>query len=322
MITVENSPSMLAWQLAQIATKIRNEFYQRERLYVLPYLPQKSRERAIHFPRVAGFAEQLRVVNDFEHFPDLTVSIRQSLENFASIDSKKYAVQLQKYKHALEQIMSSIEIKLKLVFSISNSITIIPTFYGSIGSYDLWNSNIYLFPRIDLAPEKVLFLIINALVHLYEFQGIDLHVNHSLWREKQERVKELITLHNLKVESVSYVEFSACINNKTIGNLAHESAKYLKELGYPINSYITSAEQIPNLSKSEFLVLSEFLDHRTLVVSFGRIAELLWGNESGTKYSLYAISKAIQRIRDKISSSGVHQNLIHCDRRKGYVLYD
>ncbi len=55
-----------------------------------------------------------------------------------------------------------------------------------------------------------------------------------------------------------------------------------------------------------------------LTVSYEEIAASLWPNNED--WSLYALSKEIQRLRDKIKSSGINTRLVNAKRKLGYSL--
>lgn len=69
--------------------------------------------------------------------------------------------------------------------------------------------------------------------------------------------------------------------------------------------------------KSEML-LDLLFAKQGLTVSYEEIASALWPNIED--WSLYALSKEIQRLRDKIKSSGINTRLVNSQRKLGYSL--
>jgi len=58
------------------------------------------------------------------------------------------------------------------------------------------------------------------------------------------------------------------------------------------------------------------------VVSFDEIAEIIWGEDYYDKFSEYAITKTMQRLREKIALMGVFPQIIQTVKKSGYVLLD
>jgi DNA-binding winged helix-turn-helix (wHTH) protein len=54
------------------------------------------------------------------------------------------------------------------------------------------------------------------------------------------------------------------------------------------------------------------------VVSHDEIAKALWGGKAEEKFSLWAITKLVQKIRAKLMSLGISSNLIYTVYGKGY----
>jgi DNA-binding response OmpR family regulator len=104
--------------------------------------------------------------------------------------------------------------------------------------------------------------------------------------------------------------------------LIPDSIKYFEELGYPLKSYIKNVKQINNLTNEEKKVLNYLLNNKNKVVSFESIGNIIWEDNDIDKFSLYAISKLIERIRGKLQSNGINYNTLHTQRSSGYALYD
>lgn len=70
--------------------------------------------------------------------------------------------------------------------------------------------------------------------------------------------------------------------------------------------------------KKQQILLDLFLTKRGLTVSCDEIASALW--PSNEDWSLYAIAKEIQRLRDKIKKCGINSPLILAHRKLGYSI--
>lgn len=65
--------------------------------------------------------------------------------------------------------------------------------------------------------------------------------------------------------------------------------------------------------------MKEFLNRKNEVVNYYRIGEILWKDEFD-KFSLWAISRLIFRIRYKLQKLGFNPNLLENVRGEGYRL--
>ena len=65
-------------------------------------------------------------------------------------------------------------------------------------------------------------------------------------------------------------------------------------------------------------MLVTLIEKQGEIVTYDEISEILFKTEE--EYSLYAISKTIQRLRDKLEKNGISGNLIQTLRKKGYLL--
>lgn len=72
-------------------------------------------------------------------------------------------------------------------------------------------------------------------------------------------------------------------------------------------------------SNSEREILTSLISKSPDSVNIDELSTIIWGKEED-KFSLWAISKAISRIRKKLSQLGLPKNLISYTRGKGYTL--
>ena len=98
-------------------------------------------------------------------------------------------------------------------------------------------------------------------------------------------------------------------------NLQVKSDAFLAKIGAP---QIT-LEAIKNIKVDDFTLKekelwTKFLARPNQVVSFDEI------EPDADKFSLYAIAKTVQRLRDKMETSGVTGSLIQSKRGEGYIL--
>ena len=75
-----------------------------------------------------------------------------------------------------------------------------------------------------------------------------------------------------------------------------------------------------SLTTQEKNILTQLEKNRNHITTFEEIGKAMWGNNWAKNYSLYAISKAIQRLRKKLHKNGFPTEVIHTERKKGYML--
>lgn len=116
--------------------------------------------------------------------------------------------------------------------------------------------------------------------------------------------------------------------NKYDPKLKNISTKYLKKLKViykhkPINIveneiYIKGSKTKTIFTKKDKRILKE-LTNSNSVVSFDSIADLIWKGDD-QNYSLWAINKAMQRLRNKLAKEGLPKDCLKTIRKQGYLL--
>lgn len=84
------------------------------------------------------------------------------------------------------------------------------------------------------------------------------------------------------------------------------------------NQFYSNGNKV-KLTKKEFLVLRLLYKSKRKIVSYDKIGEILWKDEPD-KFSLWAISQIIRRLRDKLTNYFINPNVISSRRGEGYVL--
>ena len=75
---------------------------------------------------------------------------------------------------------------------------------------------------------------------------------------------------------------------------------------------------VVNLNPTEKILLKHFIEKENQVVSFDEIADIIF--KSDEEYSLYAIAKKIERLRNKLEENGISGSYIQTLRGQGYLL--
>ena len=182
-----------------------------------------------------------------------------------------------------------------------------------MGSYSLEDKKIVIKPRYDRSVDDIAMLLVNSLTHYFLFKRVKMKNGSKIWLEKQEKTIEIQdkifeNSLNKKVKGLTKI-----LDTEFAGKLAEESTKYLEKLKASSKQIITKPV---NLTKSENIVFNLLLRNKNKLVSFDEIANWLWEDKSEEKYSEYAITKLIERLKRKSP-----KNLIQAQRGVGYILH-
>jgi len=78
-------------------------------------------------------------------------------------------------------------------------------------------------------------------------------------------------------------------------------------------------KQIENLAPRDKEILRLLVSKSPNIVTVDEIADILFAANQNA-FSLFAIAKFIQRLRDKLEENGVSGSFIQTERGKGYLL--
>lgn len=266
--------------------KLKNfDFFQNLNFYVLPHMPLKFRNRVIYFPKANNtrklFKKRLNKID--------------KLQNEWIKSEPKFVKKIKTYFPKIDNINIYIE----------------PSTYGTVGSYDTkYNNSVYIYPRYDRSLIDIQKLLINALTHYFMFDPKDdMNEANGNWLEKQKVSKEIQEkiFPDRKLRSMTEI-----LDRQFAGKLAEESIKYLQALRL---IKLTEIDKPANLTKSESVVFNLLRENKNKIVSFDEIADCIWKDKSEEKYSEYAITKLIERLKKKLP-----KNIIHVQRGFGYIL--
>lgn len=268
-----------------VKEKLKTGFYHKHKFYVLPFMPEKFRDRVVHLP------------TEFE--PEtIFKKHRQQLEILKMLWGKSESEFIQKLIKYFPKL-NNIDIEIN------------PSLYGTIGSYWIQENKIILLPRYDRSLKAIQKLLINALVHYFfypDFKNLDRKT--AAWFEKQKRAKE-IQLKLIKgKKGKSMIDI---LNTNFAGQLAYESAQYLNSLGYPVEKDLILPTKLTPYENKIYSLLTE---NKNKLVTYDLIADTLWQDKTDEKFSEYAITKLVERLRKKMPA-----NSIHSQRGIGYIYY-
>lgn len=280
------------WHYDRVKRSVNTEeFYVHNRMYILSRIPRKFRQRVVFFP------EKFTLLDKGKRIDSLIEKFESSKEDYIN--------------RVVKQIPESDGLIVECEISL----------FGTIGSYSIDEgiNVIKVFPRFDCRVEDIWATIITAVIHStspsheHNIEGADSHLK---WSEKQND-------SDIVIKSIlpQYKTFAETLNRSTVGDLAIESSQYLLSHGVSIPKYLQELED-KELTNNEGILLGLLKERKDSLVTFEEVGDALWGENSAEVYSLYAITKLVERLRKKIKASGINSELVHTQRGVGYYLYE
>ena len=208
-------------------------------------------------------------------------------------------------------------------------ITIFPTSFGTSSSFNFITKKgeIYLYLREDQGIGTITEAIISSLTRADVYKNLN-----AVWQESELLVDWLVTETALsdvikKYDKTPFMPTLRGIRIKELAKLMEESDNFYKKLGLPINQKVFGINgKIPEINKKaveglsirERELLKLLIIKAGSVTSFDEIGDTVFTSEDN--FSLYAISKSIERLRNKLEANGISGSYIQTLRGKGYLL--
>lgn len=338
LTTWEFSSRSEAERLIHCARQIVVGFYKSNGFTVLPFIPNQDNSKIVSFPDLAyntipRFWDQVRKIN-VDSFPlvietKLLDSVTALIES-SHLPSPEYSKLAELWAKAESDIIAKIYEVLPSKKDIIKNIFIHPTSFGTSCSFNQIedNGDVIIYLRQGGGIHTIVEAIITVLTRNDIYSKLS-----GLWSESEMITDFLVTESAIatvlqKYESVEL--YNPTIKNtrlKEIASLTQQSNDFYKKLGLPNfeapfaivdNSPRLFQKPLDVLSASESNLIRVLIENQNQVVDFDTIGTMLFKNEDD--FSLFAISKTIQRLRDKLESMGISGSYIQTLRGKGYLL--
>lgn len=205
------------------------------------------------------------------------------------------------------------------------NIIVISSQYGSSSSFNLAtvdNSSITIYLRSDTKIDKLLWSILAAL-----FRPKMQDQQKYSWEEVEAVIDWLMSESSLAAKLPHPHPTLTNLRANQLSKYRQTSEAYLTSLGISGvlrlekrgSSYLYGDTKISDLTTKQQILLDLLLARRGLTVSYDEIASALWPDNED--WSLYAITKEVQRLRDQIKSCGISNPLILAHRKLGYSIF-
>lgn len=279
---------------------------------LLPDLPYPTIPR--FWERVAKIPiDQMHMINQ----PELTAQLKKLLLQMPPIappNISKVKSQWDKISSEFfDQVYKILPRKKRLI----KEVIIWPTNFGTVCSFskvEFTPGKVYIWLRADAGVENIGWAILSALTR----QDLIDHLG-GLWQESQILVDWLMNETVLSKFFVHPHKSMHTLRSKQNATLLESSTKFLTKISAPhIDSSTIKNVDTSSFTSREKKLLDLLIAKSPQIVTFDEINELLTNNYE--QFSLYAISKSIQRLRDRLEKSGVSGSFIQTKRGEGYLL--
>ncbi|MDP2861116.1 MAG: helix-turn-helix domain-containing protein [bacterium] len=320
-----------AARIIQSACQIANRFYLKSGFLVLPRLIERN-PRIVYFPnlpysQIPGLWEEVKISHleiKIDEPKSLILEVAGLLPE-ETPDFSKIQKDWRKKETEFWKIMAEF---LPEQFCLIKELEIRPTKYGSIATAGslrkLEPQRLIVYLRQDASLGHLAEAILIALL------TVPLSRENYQWPEIEAIIDFLLSKTVLARLFSDFRPTLKALRKKEGGDLACESRKFLQKLGVPAGqifkissdgALLMDEKPFPvYLSKEEEKLLQVLILNQNQPVSFDLIAETLWGKESFDRFSLSAIAKLVQRLREKLVEAGLSSELIQTCRGKGYLL--
>lgn len=269
------------------------------------------------------------------YFPDLDYS-REFWQEIAKTQHDDYSKQFP--KRAEDEVLSKLKINLSNELESSwntgesefwklckefldwnktidkvKEVRIMPTSFGTFGSYhpNISKSEylLSLSTRSDTNTGNIVHLL---LLNLYTVSFRDAsEIGEIDWYKRQ-----AVTEYLAKKTSFSKL-FSITKTGITTGKHVTDSNLYLSKLGFP-QAIDRNYNLLENILTTKERVLFNLLKIGKLTL-YDEIGDALWPNQDD-KFSLYAITKLIEGLRQKMRTVGLDSSILKTSKGQGYFL--
>ncbi|EKD57631.1 MAG: hypothetical protein ACD_57C00206G0005 [uncultured bacterium] len=320
-----------ALRVLHTAHQIAVGFYKVNNFIVLPYDPDYKDQSIVTFPdlayyKIPRFWEKVRRV-DIRNIPvkapqDLVDDVEKLLAEVVLPEPHYKNIQ-KVWAMAQGEILAQIAKILPDKKGDIKSITIYPTLFGTNTSFNRpakFPADAYLYLRHDQEIHAIVEAILTFLTRQEFYDKLD-----GVWSESEAIVDWLVAFSSIakvlgKYEKASgYMPTLSQIRYKQRANLTQKSKEFYRKLGVNYQVKDFKLENFSDLTAREKDLLALMIKKGSSLTTVDEVAEILF-KENEDAFSLQAIAKQIQRLRDKLEANGVSGSFIQTKRGQGYLL--
>jgi hypothetical protein len=311
---------------------IQNGFYKQHNFYVDYYDPQNARNKQnviipeIDYLKLPRFWQKIALTKGNIAEMQIDDELREFLEKELEKFQKKPQMQSlrQIVETDIEKIITTILEVLQLPSDSLSKITVRPARFGPFGSFNPVSEKkeIVIFLREEAPLEKFASLLINALVRdrAYELK--------AEWNELRLLVDYFLTTPKINaLTKTKNMGILTILRSPLRGNEAERTKQIYEEIGLAYNKVefkimgntIYSGDQaLTDLTENEAKILTALINEKDKILTYDAIGEIIFDTEND--FSLEAITKNMQRLRDKLEQNNLSATFIQTIPKKGYYL--
>lgn len=322
----ECSADTEAQRILYTARQIAHGFYQQHNFFVLPKLTGTAKCATVVFPNlhycsIHNFWSRVKNI-DIDHLP-LAVEPKLFEQIKALLDFKppEFKAVKAKWQKAETEILRAINRLIPSPDGLIRSLTVWPTNYGTTCSFNLtekYPAEIKIFLRNDCGVRQITEAILTSLIRKKTERDLG-----AGWNET-ELITDWLTSCSFLTKIINkytegqYAPTLALTRNPQNGRLLKQSIAYLKKLGVG-QTPPPELNRLANLSLREKNLLKVLLEKRGQIISLDEINDIISAS-GGPEFSLYAISKTLERLRKKLEENNLPGALVQTVRKQGWIL--
>jgi hypothetical protein len=314
-------------------------FYRVNNFFVLPFGHKLNNSSTVPFPdlpynTIPRFWEKAKKVNIYSlpiKANEKFVNQVKDLLKEANISTPKYQKTKSSWEKAEAKVLKDIKKVIPSEEAKIGKIIIYPTILGTSTSLDYPKgkpSKITLYLRQDGDVYTITEALLTSITRYNVLNKLD-----GLWSESELLVDWLLTESSFAKVLKKYQPnsvFIPTIKNtraKQSAKILKESDKFYKKLGLPTDNKVFNVKNgnillygrnITHLTQREQNILKLFVEQSNEIVTFDELADILFTNEDD--YSPWAITKTVERLRNKLEENGISGSHIQTLRGQGYLL--
>jgi hypothetical protein len=226
------------------------------------------------------------------------------------------------------------EISKVLNFDLKNikKIVIYPSSFGTAGTFNIptkFPVELKFFIRADKGIHTIAYCLVSSITRSKIMHDLD-----ASWEEAQLLADWVVTASSLSTVLNKYEpnggNFTPSIKSlrkKQSDVYGRLSEELYSKIGMPIkrfnfvvedNAILVDGVQLKNLTYRETQILTLLVNKNGAVAGYDDIAALVFTSEE--KFSLYSLSKIMQRLREKLEFNGISGAYIQTIRGGGFML--
>ncbi len=331
-ITSQHSLTTETLRLLFTANRLAHQQYQNRGFQILPKLPSTAiTQNLVIFPllnyqSIPNFWHQVYKLKATTPIKAPTNLINQTKQLLRPIyHSSVYTQFLSKFND-VNRIFPTLWTKLINIFpkyqDSLKHLFIYPTQFGTISSFNLSNQSdqAHIFLRLDSNLNEFLEAILTFLLRP------KLEQLKYTWTEIEAIIDFLVIELNFSSNSTRFQGTIPTLRRHQQGPTQQQSQHYLQQLGldqlqlWEIKNHqiYYNHQKLKNLSHNEQKLLEVLIAKSPKIATFNEIIDHVWPNNY--EITQWAVTKLVQRLRQKLHQNNLHLPLIQTHRRHGYSL--